>query len=158
MTLLTETYADQIVGTLSCFDRVVITGTVVDIGHSEAMASTLRQRRIRLFDYAPQFAEPLRDEVRTHAERLATENGLTIDYIQKKNFRKEERIKALLKDRGEHPGLVHIFSAMESCASFRPWHDKQTQVTFLKRREAKCLHYYFYFIDDDFGLCYYGER
>ncbi len=43
---------------------------------------------------------------------------------------------------------------MEPCMSYRPWHDKTTGETFLKMREAKCLHYYFYFIDEDFGLCY----
>jgi hypothetical protein len=153
MALLTETYADKIVGTLSCFDRVIITGSLVDIAYAEAMAKTLRGSGVRLFDYT-QFAEPLREEVRANAERLAAENGLTIDYIAKKNFRKEERVKAILKKRGDRPGLVHIFSAMESCPSFRPWHDKETGQTFLKGREAKCLHYYFYFIDEDLGLCY----
>ena len=49
---------------------------------------------------------------------------------------------------------VHIFSAMEPCPSYLPWHDKTTHQTFLKSREAKCLHYYFYFLDDDLGLCY----
>jgi hypothetical protein len=46
---------------------------------------------------------------------------------------------------------------MEACASFEPWHDKQTGRTFLKGREAKCLHYYFYFLyflHEEFGLCY----
>ena len=153
MASLTETYADKIVGALSCFDRIIITGSVVDIAYAEAMAKTLRISGVRLFDYT-QFTEPLRDEVRANAERLAAENELTIDYIAKKNFRKEERVKAILKERGDRPGLVHIFSAMESCPSFRPWHDKKTGQTFLKWREAKCLHYYFYFIDEDLGLCY----
>ena len=153
MTPIEDRYADKILGTLSCFDRVVLTGTLVDIGHAGAMAATLTARKFRLFDYA-RFAEPLRDEIRANAERLAAEQGLTIEYLQRKNFRKEERIKAILAERGDQPGLVHIFSAMESCASFRPWHDKASHQTFLKSREAKCLHYYFYFIDPGLGLCY----
>jgi hypothetical protein len=43
---------------------------------------------------------------------------------------------------------------MESCPSYRPWHDKTTHRTFLKPTSGKCLHYYFYFIDEQFGLCY----
>ena len=128
MALLTESYADKIVGTLSCFDRVIIAGSLIDIAYAEAMAKTLRIRGTRLFDYA-RFAEPLRDEVRTNAERLAAENELTVEYIQKKNFRMEERVKAILKQRGDHPGLVHIYSVIESCPSFRPWHDKKTGQT-----------------------------
>ena len=61
---------------------------------------------------------------------------------------------AVLKDRGDQPGLVHIISAMEACESYRPWHDKQTGKTFLKPDAGKCLHYYFYFIDEQLGLCY----
>ena len=80
---------------------------------------------------------------------------MTVEFIRKiKAFRKEDRIKAILKQRGEHPGLVHIFSAMESCTSYKPWHDKKSGKTYLKYDSGKCLHYYFYFIDAVFGLCY----
>jgi hypothetical protein len=117
------------------------------------MTSHLHKKRIRIFDYT-KFAEPLRDEVRSNAEKVAAENGLVIDFIRRNNFRKEERIKKIIGKRGDHPGLVHIFSAMEPCPSFKPWHDKKTHRTFLKYADGKCLHYYFYFIDKDLGLCY----
>jgi hypothetical protein len=153
MNSFVERHAAKIRGVLSCFDRVVITGTLPDVCHADAMARYLSGHGVRLFDY-PRWAEPFRDEVRAHAERLAGEHGLAIDFIQRKDFRKEERIKAILAQRGQRPGLVHIFSAMEPCASFRPWHDKTTGRTFLKSTQGKCLHYYFYFIDAELGLCY----
>jgi hypothetical protein len=153
MVVLTERYADQIRGTLSCFDRVVITGTLPEICHAQAMSSHLTLQGIRLFDYT-QWAEPLREEIRQNAERLAVEAGLEIEFIRRKDFRKEVRIQEILKKRGEHSGLVHIFSAMESCPSFKPWYDKASGKTSLRATEAKCLHYYFYFIDKDWGLCY----
>src|SRR5262245_31633986 len=150
-----ERHAAKIRGTLSCFDRVVIAGTLPDIAHAGAMAAYLTARQIRLFDF-PQGAVPLREEIRTHAEQVAREAGLTIDFIQRKDFRKEARIKALLAERGEHPGLVHIFSAMEPCASFRPWHDKLAGRTMLKSTEGKCVHYYLYFLDPEIVLGYLG--
>jgi hypothetical protein len=52
----------------------------------------------RLFDYPP-FAEPFRREIRENADRLAREHGLEIEYIQRKNFGKEDRIKAILAQR-----------------------------------------------------------
>src|SRR6266545_4417447 len=117
MTTFVERHAAKILGTLSCFDRVVITGTLPDICHARAMANYLTAKGIRLFDY-PRFAEPFRDEIRAHAEQVAQAHGLRIEYIQRRNFRKEDRIKAIVATRGDHPGLVHIFSAMESCPSF----------------------------------------
>ena len=149
-----EQHRDEIGCVLSCFDRVVITGTLPDICHARAMASYLGGRGIRLFDYA-HWAEPLRDELRANAERLAAEAGLEIEFIRKlKAFRKEDRVRQILAERGDHPGLVHIFSAMEACSSYRPWHDKASGKTFFKPISGKCLHYYFYFIDAHFGLCY----
>ena len=140
-----ERHQDQISGVLSCFDRVIITGTLPDIAHAGAMEGFLRHRNIRLFDY-PRWAEPLRDELRRNAEQLATEAGLEIEFIRRlKAFRKEARIKEILAERGDHPGLVHIFSAMEACSSYRAWYDKLNGQTHLKPTSGKCLHYYFYF-------------
>lgn len=152
--MLTDRYATQIRGALSCFDRILITGTLPAICHAQAFTRELNRRHIRIFDF-PQFAQPLRDAIRDNAERVARENGLTIEFIRKIGaFRKEDRIQEILAERGTHPGLVHIFSAMETCASFQPWHDKPSGKTFLKPDTGKCLHYYFYFIDPDLGLCH----
>jgi len=49
---------------------------------------------------------------------------------------------------------VHIFSAMETCTSYKPWHDRETGKNSLINDSGKCLHYYFYFIDPLLGLCY----
>ncbi len=153
MELLTERYADKIAGILSCYDRVVIQGTIRNFSYAKGMTGYLKYRKIRIFDYA-RFAEPLRNEIRENAERIAEENGLKIEFIRKNNFRKEDKIKKILEERGDHPGLVHIFSAMEPCSSYKPWHNKETHQTYLKYDSGKCLHYYFYFIDEELGLCY----
>ena len=149
-----DRHADKIRGVLSCFERVVLTGTLPDLCHVGAVTTYLGVRTIRLFDY-PRWAEPFREELRTHTEELAQAHGLTIEFIRRfKDFRKEERIKRLVAQRGEQPGLVHIFSAMERCPSYKPWHDKRSGKTFLTPTDGKCLHYYFYFIDSTLGLCY----
>jgi len=46
-----ERHQDKIAGVLSCFDRVVITGTLPDIGYAGAMSRYLSYHQIRLFDY-----------------------------------------------------------------------------------------------------------
>ena len=153
MSSLLERYAAKIAGVLSCYDRVVIQGTLPGLCYAEGMASFLRQRGVRLFDY-PRFAEPYREQIRQNAEQMAKEHGIQIEFMRKTSFRKDERIAAVIQERGEHPGLVHILSAMEACPSYRPWHDKQSGRTLLKPATGKCLHYYFYFIDPDVGLCY----
>lgn len=154
MSLLTERYAEQIAGVLACFDRIVITGSLPGICYARGMESYLYARGIRIFDYQ-QFAEPLRDELRQNAEQLAQEHGLQIEFIRStRSFRKEDRIQQILQERGNHPGLVHIFAAMEPCSCYERRYDRQRNRPHLIGREGKCLHYYFYFIDSQFGLCY----
>jgi hypothetical protein len=153
MALLTQRYARKIRGQLSCYDRVVIQGTLPGLCYAQGMTAYLNLNKIRIFDY-PRFAEPLRDQIRHNAEKVAQDNALQIEFIKKKNFRKDERIAQIIKMRGDHPGMVHIFSAMEPCAAYKPWHDKKSHRTYLKPDSSKCLHYYFYFIDDQLGLCY----
>ncbi len=148
-----ERHNTKIKGVISCFDRIVLSGTIPGICYAEGMTSLLFKKDIRIFDYTD-FVEPLREEIRLNAEKLAEENGLEIDFIRKKNFRKEDRINDIIKQRGSLPGLVHIFSAMEPCTAYKPWHNKKTHKTYLKTVPGKCLHYYFYFITADLGLCY----
>src|SRR5436190_2390722 len=151
--LLTERHGDQIAGVLGCWDRMLIFGTLAKICFAGGMTSFLFERNIRIFDY-PRFAEPFRNRIRENAEKLAADSGVEIEFIRKRNFRKEDRVKQALAKRGEHPGLICIFSAMEPCSTYKPWHNKQTGKTYLVPDDGKCLHYYFYFIDEELGLCY----
>lgn len=151
--LLSDRLHDALDGVLNCFDRIVLVGSLHPLCYPKGITHYFSEHQFRVFDFA-QFAQPLTDLIRATAETLAQEAGLQIDFIGKKNFRKEDRIQAILKKRGTQPGLVHIFSALEPCDSFKPWHDKQTHHTYFRWESAKCLHYYFYFIDPDLGLAY----
>jgi len=150
---LINRHSDKITGVISCFDRVLIRGTLQCFGNPPEMTYYLNQQGIKIFDF-PKFADPIRLNLRSNAEKIATEHGIEIEYIRKNNFRKDDRIKEILKSRGYHPGLVHIFSAMEPCSTYKPWHNKQTHKTYLMPGTGKCIHYYFYFIDESLGLCY----
>lgn len=153
MQLLTETYAEKIHGVIGCYDRVIIHGTLQGFHYPEAMTSYLYAHKIRIFDY-PQYAKDLRDKVRINAEQIAEQNKVKIEFIAKSHVRKEAVIQKVLKERGTHPGLVHIISVMEQCSAYKPWHDKTTHRTYIRSTQGKCLHFYFYFIDKHFGLCY----
>ena len=108
---------------------------------------------IRIFDY-PRFAEPLRERIRERAQEVCAAAGIEIEHVNKSHIRKEELVARVLAVRGDAPGLVHVISAMEGCPSYKPWHDKASGKTLLRAEVGKCLHYYFYFIDEEFGLCY----
>lgn len=151
MELLTNRYFENIIGVLSCYDRIVIKGTLPTICYAEGMARYLTTNQIKLFDYV-KFAEPFREKIKAHAEKLATKYSLPIEFIRSSNARKEDIAKKHFDN--SKLGLVCILSAMEACPTYRPWHDKASGKTFLKSAQGKCLHYYFYFNDPDIGFGY----
>jgi DNA-binding MarR family transcriptional regulator len=154
MASLLTRYADRISGVLSCFDRMLISGTLVEFCHATVATGFLKRRRIKIFEFEERFAMPIRDEIRERAEAVAGEAGLTVEFIRRRNFRKEDKVRKILEKRGDHPGLVHVFSALEAHSGYRPWFDKKRNIAYLLPRQGQCLHYYFYFVHEELGLCH----
>jgi hypothetical protein len=150
---LAERCDGRIAGVLSCYGRIVITGTVPGICHARGMTAFLRANSICIFDH-PQFAATLRDKVRENAAKVAEAAGVVIEHISKSHIRKEDAVAKAIAKRGDRPDPVHVISAMEVCGAYQPWHDKKTHKTFLRPDSGKCLHYYFYFIGAELGSIY----
>ena len=102
--LLTDRYQSQIAGMLSCYDRIIIQGTVPPWGYASVMTEYFDAHQIRILDY-PRWAQPLRDVIREHAERRAEQNQIEIEFIRsrKKGRRKEDRVQEIPQQRGEEP-------------------------------------------------------
>ncbi|MBI5470006.1 hypothetical protein HY968_01630 [Candidatus Kaiserbacteria bacterium] len=151
---LTERYHADLLGALSCYDRMIITGTLPGACYAGGMTSFLYSRHIKIFDYAKVFADPWRERIRQCAHELADKHGVAIEHANKPHIRKEDLVAKVIARRGKHPGLVHVLSAMEACSAYKPWHDKNSHKTYLRPDSGKCLHRYFYFIGEEVGLCY----
>ena len=96
MASLIERYADRVVGILSCYDRVIVRGSIAGFNYAEGMATYLRVQKIRLFDF-PQFAKPLRDEIRLNAEQLAQKHGIAVQFLRDHKERKEAIVGRILR-------------------------------------------------------------
>ncbi len=154
MTSITQRYAHQISGTLSCFDRIVLLGTLPGICYPNGMESYLRSRDVLLIDY-PRFAAPFTERLREHVEQVAKDADIKIEFVRTtKNFRKETRVQEVLQQRGVTNGIICILSAMEACPSYKYSFKKETGRNWLQGRNGKCLHYYIYLLHKEFGLCY----
>jgi len=147
-------YEDQIAGTISCYDRVIIHGSLTKWGYAQSMFFYLLQNNIKTQEFAL-FAKKENDSVRQNIEAIAAKNNITIEYIRNPNhFDKEKHIQEILSKRGNTEGLVHIYTSMEICDAYQPIYNKLTHRASLKVRTTKCLHYYIYFIDKSLGLCF----
>ena len=100
---LVERYEDRIAGVLSCYDRVVIRGTLPGVCYADGMTRFLHASGVRIFEY-PAFANTLRLALRERAEALASEAGACIEFVGKSHIRKEDIVAKMLKQRGDRPG------------------------------------------------------
>ena len=148
-----ENHEKEIAGIISVNDRIVIRGTLPIVSYSQGMNSFLFRNSIRIFDYL-KFASGLRDNYIDYVKNFATENNIPIKPLNSYKIFKEDEVQKFLEERGTHPGLVCIISVVEGCSMFEPRYDKINNKPYLHYKRGRCLHYYFYFIDGVFGLCY----
>ncbi len=119
----------EIASVLGCFDRLIIKGALNDIGYDRAMENHLNRIGVAFKD-CQHWASANRDEIRDNAERLASEAGLEIEPVHNaKSFRKEQRVKEAVVERGDHPGSVPAFPAMEPFQPFLWHYDRQARQT-----------------------------
>ena len=78
--LLSERYRERLAGVLSCYDRIIVTGTLPGVCYAKGMTAFLSARQIRIFDY-PRFAEPLRDSLTALAHILLGCNRRYLEYL-----------------------------------------------------------------------------
>lgn len=152
--MLTERYKEEIAGEIGCFDRIIIRGTPGLFAYAKGMTSFFYAREWKIFDFANVF-KPITDGIIKNIQQISENNGVEVEYVRKVGlFRKEDKIAKILETRGTKPGLVHIFSQLELCNTYDPWHDKQSHKTYFKYAQTKRLVYYVYFVDKTLGLCY----
>jgi hypothetical protein len=97
-TALTERHAPKLHGVLSCYDRIIVTGTLPGTCYAGRMTSFLYSRGIRIFD-CPRFAEPLRERIRERAQQVCEAAGVQIEHVNKSHVRKEDLLARVLPQR-----------------------------------------------------------
>jgi hypothetical protein len=118
------------------------------------MTSFFYGQGYKTFDFAKIFT-PVTEKIDANIKKMARNNGIEIEFVRRVGaFRKEDKIAEILQKRGNHLGLVHIFSQLEVLQTYDPWHNKVEKRTYFKPATTKRKVYYIYFIDKLLGLCY----
>ena len=102
------------------------------------------------------FFEAETQRIRDHVVSLAEAAGRPVEYLahastHRSGTSKEARAQAIAERDGVTEGLVCVLSVVEPCQSFGVTPNRQTRRLEVVRRRRKCLHYYLYRIDPEFG-------
>src|SRR5438093_10547797 len=99
MEALTEKYAKEISCVLSCYERIIIEGTLPEISHAHGMTAYLTNKEFRNFDYV-KFAEPLKDLIKQNAEQINKSNKQQNEFVCNTSFHIEDLLNSQLIIRG----------------------------------------------------------
>jgi hypothetical protein len=144
-------HQSRIIGVLSGFDRLVFRGILPSIIHPKGMAMYLSSQRVLLKNFGF-FAQKISSQIKDHAKECAQRLGRPFLYLASSNISKEDFARHIMKRDNIKQGLICVLSCVESCKSYMVCGNARTRELELQKRERKCLHLYFYYLDREFGL------
>jgi hypothetical protein len=156
MTPFETLHQEQLLGKLTHFDRLIFKGHLTSLFPDGAFRSFLSRQGVLLKEFG-RYVERATDEIKAHAQELAKESGRPYEYLanastKASGFSKEERARAIASRDGVREGLVAVFSTLEPCTSFGVRGNRASHRLEVVRQRRKCLHFYFYFLDPEFGF------
>jgi hypothetical protein len=149
-------HRDEVIGTLSTFDRMIFKGHLTQLFPRGAFRMFLSRQGVLLKDFG-RYVEARSAEIKAHARRLAEDAGRPFQYLESATTKrsgesKEDLARAIAERDGLDEGLVCVLSVLEPCSSFAVQGNRETHQLEVVRKARKCLHFYFYFLDPEFGL------
>jgi hypothetical protein len=145
-------HQEDIDGTLSMFDRMIFRGYLTGFFPKGAFGAYLSRQGVLLKDFS-KFVQERTKTLKGHIEGLAEAVGRPLQYLSSpKGPSKEDMARSIAERDGVREGLVCVFSVLETCMSFDVQGNRATHKLEVVRRQRKCLHYYCYYLDAEFGL------
>lgn len=145
-----------VTGTLSTFDRLIFKGHLLKFFPNGAFAQFLSRQNVLLKDFGA-YVKTITDALKAHIEELAASANRPLIYLEKpstarKGNSKEDQARAIAARDGITTGLICIFSVVEPCRAFGIHRNRTTHKLEVRREFRKCLHYYLYYLDREFGF------
>ena len=151
-------YQDQLRGKLAFFDRMVFKGHLTRLYPRGAMKAYLYGQGVLLKDFKAHVTT-VSEGLKAHVQQVATQAGAPYEYLEQTHTKsqgrsKEDHARQIAAERGITEGLVCVFSAVEPCTAFTVTNNRNTGHLHVVNRKRKCLHYYFYWLHPNLGLCH----
>ncbi|NLF47878.1 MAG: hypothetical protein GX578_06085 [Clostridiales bacterium] len=149
--LIIDKYKDKINGVLSTFDRMILKGHLRQFFSPSGKMHFLSQENVLLKDFGD-YAKNVTSQIKEYIENMAQERQRSLIYLTSPKVSKEETALDVLKRDPVEEGLICIISTVELCKSVEVRKSKDTEKLELQNGWRKCLYYYFYYLDREFGF------
>jgi hypothetical protein len=146
-----ERHQGIVTGVLTGFDRILFRGTLRSISYVEALQRFLNCHSILYKDFG-HFAQDISQRIKDRALKVAEQAGRPYIYVGSSSLSKEAIALNIARDDRVTEGLICVLGCVEPCQSFAMRKDRGTKTRHLVPAQRKCLHFYFYYLDREFGL------
>jgi hypothetical protein len=156
MTTFESVHQEEILGSLTTFDRMNFKGYLTGFFPEGAFQRFLNRRGVLLRDFRG-FVQAATAKVKAHVLGLAAAAGRPYIYLDSPHTKrspgpsKEDMAREIAERDGIKEGLVCVLGVVEPCWSFDVRRNREKKKLEVVRRRRKCLHFYLYLIDDEFG-------
>jgi hypothetical protein len=148
-----QRYQEIVIGALNGFDRVRFRGTFRWLSYASALGRYMSAIGVRLMEFK-EFSEAATARVRESVVEVARRAGRPMEYLAKPSLSKEAHARAIAERDKIREGLIAVLYAVEPCNSFRIGKAPETGYLRVENAWRKCIHYYAYWMDADWGLCH----
>lgn len=135
---------------LSGFDRLRFCGESRLLNHALGVQSYCHQRRVLFKDF-PAHAEALTKTLRD--QTLAGLGSVPRKCLDSPDIDKEAVALALAQEHGLTSGRIALISCQEAGLTYRLRRNGSGLIE-PRKEKTRCVHYYHYFLHEQFGLCY----
>ena len=145
-------YADKIKGSFSFFDRMIINGYIRPFFFDYERAFALSKLGVLYKDFKP-FVMGITESIKSQIEDGAIELGRPVQYLSSAKTNKESIARSILENDKIDEGLICVLKTMECCQTAKVFGSDEGKLV-LKSTSTKCLHYYLYYLDKEFGFMF----
>jgi hypothetical protein len=151
-----KVHADDIIGKVETFDRLIFKGHLTGLYPAGAFTRFLHTQGVLLKDFK-RYVRGVTEQLVTHAEELAAEAGRPFQYLERAytprtGLSKEALAETIAARDGITEGLIAIFATLEGGTVFRVRGNAATRRLEVTRQPGKCRHLYLYLLDREFGF------
>lgn len=156
MVVFADIYPAQTIGELTMFDRIIFKGHLSGLYGAGQFSWFLHEQDVLLKNFGP-YVKKTSAAIKRQAQALAASAGRPYIYLaeaktKRKGETKEDMARRIAEEDGVTTGLVCVLATLEINNSFDVQGNPQTQRKEVVYRRRKHLHFYFYYLDPEFGL------
>ncbi len=150
MNTILEQFKDEINGSFSFFDRIIIKGHIRQFFSTSGKCFFLSEQNVLLKDFSA-YANRVTSDLVAYVEKMAADAKRPLQYLTSAKTSKEQTALEILQNDPVEEGLVCILSVVEYCQTLQPVKQDDGKLK-LCTANRKCKYYYFYYLDKNFGF------